>query len=328
MGTALDEARADLETARQQVVRAEALVERLSAPPRTGEDVARMMREAWPGPEWKADDACPITRARGRWAELFVSYEDDSNPPHWFVSCDAPSAGDYGENNGEIAADFPAAVSALRVAHARLLADLRALGPEATETPTVAVLRAERDAYKADFEAELAGNASLRAEFGARDDETMHGFVERLTRERDAERARANEELARAHDAERARDKAAGVAREALDWLSAAALPETDRPPGSLRGIGAALARLSASLSALASPAPATDPLAGLPEGVAHAVRDVADGTFGGVEVLGWYVEIVGPPTADFVLVWTDGDRFDRLLRVAPDGEITREVAP
>jgi hypothetical protein len=57
-------------------------------------------------------------------------------------------------------------------------------------------------------------------------------------------------------------------------------------------------------------------------------VRDVADGTFGGVEVLGWYVEIVGPPTADFVLVWTDGDRFDRLLRVAPDGEITREVAP
>jgi hypothetical protein len=124
----------------------------------------------------------------------------------------------------------------------------------------------------------------------------------------------------------------ADVAREAIEWLRAAATPDAERLPGSLRGIGSAHARLSAELVALgtapASPAPATDPLAGLPEGVAHAVRDVADGTFGGVEVLGWYVEIVGPPTADFVLVWTDGDRLDRLLRVAPDGEITREVAP
>lgn len=42
------------------------------------------------------------------------------------------------------------------------------------------VLEAERDAYKRDFEAELAGAASMRMRHGARENETMHGFVARL----------------------------------------------------------------------------------------------------------------------------------------------------
>jgi hypothetical protein len=43
----------------------------------------------------------------------------------------------------------------------------------------------ERDAYKRDLDAEFSGNAALRLDFGARDDETMCEFVARLVRERD-----------------------------------------------------------------------------------------------------------------------------------------------
>jgi hypothetical protein len=41
-------------------------------------------------------------------------------------------------------------------------------------------LTSERDAWKRDFEAELAGNQSLREEFGAREDETFPMFIARL----------------------------------------------------------------------------------------------------------------------------------------------------
>jgi uncharacterized coiled-coil protein SlyX len=40
-------------------------------------------------------------------------------------------------------------------------------------------LEAERDAYKRDFEGELAGNMVMRQRFGAKDSETMHAFLER-----------------------------------------------------------------------------------------------------------------------------------------------------
>lgn len=43
--------------------------------------------------------------------------------------------------------------------------------------------RRERDAYKAGFDAELAGNAALRLEHGAREDETMFDFLDRLKAE-------------------------------------------------------------------------------------------------------------------------------------------------
>lgn len=49
----------------------------------------------------------------------------------------------------------------------------------------------ERDAYKADLDRELAGNAALREKHGARDDETMFDFHARLVQERDAARAEA-----------------------------------------------------------------------------------------------------------------------------------------
>ena len=47
----------------------------------------------------------------------------------------------------------------------------------------------EAYAYKRDFEAELAGNKHYRERFGARDDETMEMFYERLVRERDEAKA-------------------------------------------------------------------------------------------------------------------------------------------
>jgi hypothetical protein len=52
----------------------------------------------------------------------------------------------------------------------------------------VAIIEEERDAHKGDLDAELSGNAALRRDFGARDDETMCEFVARLARERDEAR--------------------------------------------------------------------------------------------------------------------------------------------
>lgn len=45
--------------------------------------------------------------------------------------------------------------------------------------------RAEAAAYKRDFEAELAGNAALRQKHGARENETMFDFIDRMVKERD-----------------------------------------------------------------------------------------------------------------------------------------------
>ena len=45
--------------------------------------------------------------------------------------------------------------------------------------------RAEAAAYKRDFEAELAGNAALRQKYGARENETMFDFIDRMVKERD-----------------------------------------------------------------------------------------------------------------------------------------------
>jgi hypothetical protein len=48
-------------------------------------------------------------------------------------------------------------------------------------------------AYKRDWQAELDGNAALRLAYGARDDETMFGFLDRLKAEKDAAKARCQE---------------------------------------------------------------------------------------------------------------------------------------
>ena len=66
------------------------------------------------------------------------------------------------------------------------LAGAEALATVASQAHTIAELTAERDAYRRDFEAELAGNAALRVKHGARDDETMFAFLERLTAEAQA----------------------------------------------------------------------------------------------------------------------------------------------
>ena len=42
----------------------------------------------------------------------------------------------------------------------------------------------ERDAYKRNFDDELAGNKACRAEFGAHENETFHDFIKRLVDER------------------------------------------------------------------------------------------------------------------------------------------------
>lgn len=44
-------------------------------------------------------------------------------------------------------------------------------------------LRQEKDAYRRDFEAELAGNGEMRRRLGAHEDETMFAFVDRLENE-------------------------------------------------------------------------------------------------------------------------------------------------
>jgi hypothetical protein len=287
--------------------------------PRTGEDVAAMMREAWPGPDWTAgvsgrSDPCgeavsgrfwlcvAFNRDRGYMPRVLV-YDDHCRHPlddrGWF-------------------ADFPAAVSALRAAHARLLADLRALAP------------GEEDASE---EAMRSATIAACDEIGR-----LRAEVERLTRVQDGAReesGKLREALALAGGA---RDKAADVAREAIRIVRLVAkdlrhtgertLPHDSAVEAAEEYVEIA-ARLTAELAALTSvPAPPADPLEGLPDNVAQAVRDVAAGTFGGVETLGWYVEIVGPPGTDFVLAWDKDDHLQRLLRVSPDGAITRDATP
>ena len=59
-------------------------------------------------------------------------------------------------------------------------------------------LQGERDAYKRDFDAELAGNAAMRERLGARPNETMFAFVDRLAAEvktRDEQIAQLQHEL-------------------------------------------------------------------------------------------------------------------------------------
>jgi hypothetical protein len=60
-------------------------------------------------------------------------------------------------------------------------------------------LRVQRDDYKRAFDAELEGGTALRAKYGARNDETMFDFVERLRRERDEKDAKI-ERLRRERD--------------------------------------------------------------------------------------------------------------------------------
>lgn len=47
----------------------------------------------------------------------------------------------------------------------------------------LASARSDRDAYKADFDAELEGNKELRKKYGAHDDETMFQFIARIVEE-------------------------------------------------------------------------------------------------------------------------------------------------
>lgn len=64
---------------------------------------------------------------------------------------------------------------------------------------TIDALREEVEAYKAQWEAEVAGKLALRRECGAMDDETWPEFLARVTGELDAARANARI-LAHAHE--------------------------------------------------------------------------------------------------------------------------------
>ncbi len=61
----------------------------------------------------------------------------------------------------------------------------------AVELRRLASIEAERNAFKRDLDAELAGNAELRSKLGARDNETMWQFADRLAAEVEALRVDA-----------------------------------------------------------------------------------------------------------------------------------------
>ncbi len=121
------------------------------APPLTGAEVAAMMDEAWPlggGRKWEAD---PLpdgygaigARARTETTEIYVerrSAEEDL-PTGWVSGIEFVRGFEDDDRQG----NADSAVSALRAAYSALLADLRALGPEGTETGEPVRLRAVFD---------------------------------------------------------------------------------------------------------------------------------------------------------------------------------------
>ncbi len=243
--------------------------------PASGEDVARMMREAWPGPDWQPDpedDAVHTAVARSGRLCLDVWYTPAGASSCW--------SGAIEEDGSSIANrsrhDLPALVAAMREDYARLLADLRALAPGGAPTTDAAPSRTAADVAREAL-ADLARAAlALRVAWANLPITCVH-FTRIGTSATDADEARA---------------------------------------------------RLSAELAALTSaPAPAPDPLAGLPAEVARAVRETADdGLRRSIpSTPRWEIRRVCERVGRSVVLVLRDDAAVSALNVAPDGTITRE---